>query len=127
MRGFRLNGWQRIGIILSVLWIPVAGRAYAADKLAFTCSGSVVFDRWPDKVIPLTDQSLTIDLDAKLAVGFLGLLVIDPVTEPKMKLKSRQNPPRIAATLDRYSGALSVERNSPLTGHSIYDLTCKAR
>jgi hypothetical protein len=23
MRGFSLNGWQRIGIILSVLWIPV--------------------------------------------------------------------------------------------------------
>ena len=22
-RGFRLNGWQRLGIILSILWIPV--------------------------------------------------------------------------------------------------------
>jgi hypothetical protein len=113
---------RTFSVVLAVLLtVP----AYAADKLAFTCSGSVVFDRWPDRVNPLTDQSLTIDLDAKLAVGFLGLLVIDPVSEPKMKLKSRQNPPRIAATFDRYSGALSVERNSPLTGHSIYDLTCK--
>jgi hypothetical protein len=23
LRGFRLNGWQRIGIVLSVLWMPV--------------------------------------------------------------------------------------------------------
>jgi hypothetical protein len=23
MRGFRLNGWQRIGIVLSVIWLPV--------------------------------------------------------------------------------------------------------
>src|SRR4029079_1257289 len=23
MRGFRLNGWQRLGIILSVVWIPI--------------------------------------------------------------------------------------------------------
>jgi hypothetical protein len=25
MRGFRLNGWQRIGIVLSVLWAIVVG------------------------------------------------------------------------------------------------------
>jgi hypothetical protein len=25
MRGFRLNGWQRIGIVLSVVWAMVAG------------------------------------------------------------------------------------------------------
>ena len=25
MRGFRLNGWQRIGIVLSVLWAIAAG------------------------------------------------------------------------------------------------------
>ena len=25
MRRFRLNGWQRVGIILSILWIPVGG------------------------------------------------------------------------------------------------------
>jgi hypothetical protein len=24
MRGFRLNGWQRIGIVLSILWLFVA-------------------------------------------------------------------------------------------------------
>ena len=23
MRGFRLNGWQRIGIVLSLAWLPV--------------------------------------------------------------------------------------------------------
>jgi hypothetical protein len=25
MRGLRLNGWQRIGIVLSVMWILVVG------------------------------------------------------------------------------------------------------
>jgi hypothetical protein len=25
MRGFRLNGWQRIGVVLSVVWAMVAG------------------------------------------------------------------------------------------------------
>ena len=32
MRGSRLNGWQRIGIVLSVLWIPV-GHVWALKTL----------------------------------------------------------------------------------------------
>lgn len=36
MRGFRLNGWQRIGIVLSVVWAIAAGLyvRYADEKRA---------------------------------------------------------------------------------------------
>ena len=33
MRRFRLNGWQRIGIVLSVLWVVVGGVWRFGDTL----------------------------------------------------------------------------------------------
>ena len=43
MRGFRLNGWQRLGIVLSVLWLIVGTIwAYAADQTTLLCKGTVM-------------------------------------------------------------------------------------
>ena len=53
MQEFRLNGWQRIGIVLSVIWLVVCAfltsPAYAADKIALVCSSgtATLEDRVP--------------------------------------------------------------------------------
>jgi hypothetical protein len=50
MRGFRLNRWQRIGIVLSVLWVPV-GLIYeiGASNDRYEAAFTPVYDVCRDK------------------------------------------------------------------------------
>ena len=122
MQGVRFNGWQRIGIVLSVIWLVVGGLltgpAYAADKIALVCSGTATLeDRVPH---PLTGQTLTMDLEHKTVSGFLGHLAVIGASPAYISLRGLGEESDLVGFIRPYSGVTLLA--SPKRS---YDLNCQ--
>jgi hypothetical protein len=133
MRGVRLYGWQRIGIILSVIWLVIGtgwacalvalltGPAYAADKLGFVCSGKFSPLNSSQAAEILSYETLLIDLEGKTVSGFIGKFTIDEITDYQIKFSAPTTQSGVSAkgTFDRYSGKVVV------VTFGTYELFCR--
>jgi hypothetical protein len=89
MRGFRLNGWQRIGIVLSVVWAVVGPiyieqehEAYARDEARFSyrlCRDAQSSSADPSECSKDYDRTYEAFLGWKPSWGNWALLAFVPI------------------------------------------------
>jgi hypothetical protein len=79
MRGFRLNGWQRIGILLSVIWfVGFAGNFYGSQLRFYA---EKLFYLQSDANLSWLDLSLLLGIDLiiialALFLAWLGVVTV---------------------------------------------------
>jgi hypothetical protein len=102
--------------------------AYAADKLAFTCSGTYTPFDGVTPASTVSNETLFIDLEDKTVRGqHLGAgYKIDSVNDKFVEFSS-ETPVLSKGSFDRYSGQVSVivYDDNNLTISRSYKLTCK--
>ena len=71
MRGFHLNGWQRVGIVLSMLWAVVGGMW--GDQIAIQKGGAIPIAHYKWCITqPDYDDECSATFDEEYAAGVRG-------------------------------------------------------
>ena len=117
----RLLGPMSLVTALTLL----GGVSYAADKIALTCSGTMVSAGIKE---PAPNQSLVVDLDRGIVtIGSIGQLSIVKRTENSVSFKGSSEDGQTVwqGDVDRFSGfaVVSVWRNKEILLH--YQLNCR--
>jgi hypothetical protein len=141
----RLNGWQRIGIVASVVWALASPTAQAADTtLTLACEGTKTEtsryggDAERRKAVSL---SIIINFAARTVTGFreeerLVELTIDDISETTISFAGSNSAAMVSynmnGTIDRVTGTLEAGLTSfPEEGHGLktwttsYALKCR--
>jgi len=110
---------------LTTVLTLLTGLGYAADKIALTCSGTMVSAGVKK---PAPNQSLVVDLDRGIVtIESIGELSIVTRTESSVSFKGRSEDGQTAwqGDIDRFSGVavVSVWRNNEMLLH--YQLSCR--
>ena len=117
---------SKFGLIALVTVLTLlSGVSYAADKIALTCSGTMVSAGIKK---PAPNQSLVVDLDRGIVtIESIGELSIVTRTESSVSFKGRSEDGQTAwqGDIDRFSGVavVSVWRNDKILLH--YQLSCR--
>jgi hypothetical protein len=117
---------SKFGLIALVTVLTLlSGVSYAADKIALTCSGTMVSAGIKK---PAPNQSLVVDLDRGIVtIVSIGELSIVTRTESSVSFKGRSEDGQTAwqGDIDRFSGVavVSVWRNDKKLLH--YQLSCR--
>ena len=117
---------SKFGLIALVTVLTLlSGVSYAADKIALTCSGTMVSAGIKK---PAPNQSLVVDLDRGIVtIESIGELSIVTRTESSVSFKGRSEDGQTAwqGDIDRFSGlaVVSVWRNDEILLH--YQLSCR--
>ena len=117
---------SKFGLIALVTVLTLlTGLSYAADKIALTCSGTMVSAGAKE---PAPNQSLVIDLDRGIVkFGSIGELAIVKRTETSVYFNGNSEDGQTVwqGDIDRFSGlaVVSVRRNKEIVRH--YQLSCR--
>jgi len=117
---------SKFGLIALVTVLTLlTGLSYAADKIALTCSGTILSAGTKE---PAPNQSLVIDLDRGIVkFGSIGELAIVKRTETSVYFNGNSEDGQTAwqGDIDRFSGVavVSVWRNDKILLH--YQLSCR--
>ena len=117
---------SKFGLIaLATVLTLLTGLSYAADKIALTCSGTMVASGTKETA---PSQSLLIDLDRGIVtIGSIGKLSITKRTENSVSFEGKTEDGQTVwrGDVDRFSGlaVVSVWRNKKVLVN--YNLTCR--
>jgi hypothetical protein len=116
---------SKFGLIaLATVLTLLTELSYAADKIALTCSGTVVSAGTKE---PAPNQSLVVDLDRIVTIESIGELTIVKRTEHSVSFKGSSEDGQTVwqGDLDRFSGltVVNVWRNKEALLH--YQLSCR--